>query len=202
MEVVVDTNSIVSDYWLRSKRWRLLLRGAETEQYDLEVLDSVVSETVKHYKDDLRKAVASLATARRQLGRLLPERLVDDDVDVSGETRAYESFLRDRLSSAGASFQYPAANIAEIAEAAIARDKPFKPDGSGLIDALIWSFVLERVNYDDVALISNNHKDFGGDAEGGLHQELKHNLRTVDEPAVSRDIRRLPSSWLKNLIRR
>jgi hypothetical protein len=65
---------------------------------------------------------------------------------------------------------------AEVAAMAIERRKPFKSDGSGYVDVLVWHRVRELVTHREVALISDNYKDFGGSKQGGLDAELEEDL--------------------------
>jgi predicted nucleic acid-binding protein len=188
MDVVVDSNAIVGDYWLRSKRWQLLLRRAESELVSLHVPEVVLFEVVKHYASDLVDVEASLKAAKKLTGRILIDRIVEDSVDVSNESAAYETFLRQTLASAGADFGAPAIDADELARWAVARSKPFKSDGSGVADAMIWLRTRElALGHDEAVLISNNHRDFGGDGHGGLHVELEAQLSERGHPnAVTR----------------
>jgi hypothetical protein len=190
MEVVIDTNAIVSDYWLRSKRWQLLLGRAENDLINLHVPEAVITEAVKHFRLDLEEAERSLALAKRQAGRVLPSHEITETIDVDDVVDAYERHLRDALAGVGASFDYPAVETAELAQMAVSRQKPFKPDGSGYVDALVWMRVRELASLDEVALISNNHKDFGGTKRGGLDRALEAQL---DKLGVAGSVTRYPS---------
>jgi hypothetical protein len=102
------------------------------------VPEAVITEAVKHFRADLEEAASSLAIAKRRTGRVLPSRDLDDAVDIDQEVAAYEEYLRATLTVAGTSFDYPTVDTAELSRKAIMRQKPFKADGSGYVDALVW----------------------------------------------------------------
>jgi predicted nucleic acid-binding protein len=176
LQVVVDTNAIVADYWLRSRRWRLLLRRAEDGLVDLHVPEPVLQETLKHFRTDLEEAAKALSTAQRLAGRVLLAERVKAVVDIEGEVSAYEEHLRRALTLADTSFDVPTVDPAEVADRVIRRAKPFKDDGSGYVDMLVWLRVRQLADDDDVALISDNRQDFGGSKNGGLDSELEDEL--------------------------
>jgi hypothetical protein len=179
MHVVVDANAIIGDYWLRSKRSQLLLSRAHNNLIELHVPEAVLLEVTKHFRADLDTAGRALNSAEREIARLLPAHALHAAIDVDAQAATYETHLRDTLMGAGATFDYPALDPGEVAAMAVARLKPFKLDGSGYVDVVIWLRVRELALTDDVVLISNNFKDFGGTKQGGLDPDLVADLGRV-----------------------
>jgi hypothetical protein len=172
VKVVVDTNAVVGDYWLRSKRWRLLLSRADKGLVDLYVPEAIVSEVLKHFRIDLQDAASALATAERKAGRMQSYRAPFEPIDVEAGVAAYEEHLRESLEEVRTDFTNPVMDVNEVTNMLAERKKPFKPDGSGLIDAVLWFRVRELAHEDEVAMISDNYKDFGGTKLGGLDDGL------------------------------
>jgi hypothetical protein len=177
---VIDSNAIVADFWLRSKRWQLLIRGATEGQFALHVPQPVVDEVTKQFELGATDARASISKAGRLAGRYFPGHAIADPVDLPVEVGRYVAHLRSTLEDAGATFDVPTVELATITEAAVARRKPFKQNGSGLIDMIVWLRTKELAASSDVALISDNYRDFGGSKQGGLHEELTGELTNKD----------------------
>ena len=176
MIVVLDSNAIINDYWLVGRAPRRLLQQARVGQIGLVVPEVVILEVVKHFGEDLDTAVSRRAKADRLMRRLLRGYEVAASVDVLAEVDEYERHLRGALDEDGAQVVWPRAPHEDVAARAVTRGKPFKAGGAGYQDALIWEVVREQAGHDDVALISNNSADFGGDENGGLYATLEEEL--------------------------
>jgi len=170
--VVVDANAIISDYWLRSRRSTRLMARGRLELDQICVPRSVVAEAVKHFWLDLERLASSVSASRKLSRKLLPDRGDPEDVDVDAEVRSYTAYLTTTLNDSNASLDTPQIDAGELQIMAVHRRPPFKPDASGVVDAALWLMVKARAEKDDVALISDNHTDFGGNKSGGFHEHL------------------------------
>ena len=194
MIVILDSNAVIGDYWLRSRGFARLLGQAELGQIHLVVPDVVMLEVVKHFRSDLQSVAAVLDKADEGAGRVIRDYEPHPGLDVEGYVTAYREFLRATLEGAGAAFETPDVTVEQIAWRAVERHAPFNSKGAGYQDTLVWEVAKEKAAEGDVALVSSNHKDFGGDAEtGGLHSFLEEELEGVGRggrmerfPTVSR----------------
>ena len=90
----------------------------------------------------------------------------------------YEKYFVERLESIEFKlYPYPDVTHEKIVQKAIAKTKPFKSNGTGYCDALIWETVLEVLNNEsdcEVIFVTNNTQDFFDGEQ--LSQELKNDL--------------------------
>jgi predicted nucleic acid-binding protein len=195
VDIVLDANAIIRDYWLRGRAARRLLEQAEGEEIDLYVPDVVIAEVLKHFRADLQGAVALREKADDAGRRVMREHPASAPFDIDAEVTVYEAHLRDSLRAA--KIVSPTISHADLAARAVARHKPFKKNGAGYQDTLVWELVRERAREGEVALISNNSTDFGGDETGGLDEYLLTELARED---LVDNVERFPSITAFNAI--
>ncbi len=190
MQIVLDTNIIVRRYHLNTVAYRILFDALKKPGYTLHIPSIVIEEAAKHYAEDLRQQHQVIRKALREVkswtGVTYPDPL---DQVLDDAQSAYSDTLRRRFTELGAIIVgYPAASHQSIAERALTRRKPFKANGAGYQDTLIWETVLEVAEeYDDpIAFITNNSTDFLG-KDNALHSELIEDLeeREIGSSRVS-----------------
>lgn len=182
--VVLDTNAIHDDFDLTHPETTRLLNAAPGLDLRVCVPEVVIVEMTAHYLRDLDKHTRQLNDARRflsrALGRPMPLDHTQPELDRAGRT--YETRLRRRLRELGCqTLSLPRSHraIHSLLLRARGLQKPFKDNGSGVADAILWESILELCRREprSVALISGNRKDFGERAE--LHPSLWENLSAV-----------------------
>jgi PIN domain len=70
----------------------------------------------------------------------------------------------------------PNTDVPTLLERSVAERRPFQSKGRGFRDALIWETVLELAVDDEVALVTDNWKDFAKGDNNALHSDLKEDL--------------------------
>ena len=174
MRVVIDTNVFVQDFFMSRPHFQILLREAARENLDLVLPKMVVEEAIAVFKRRLKEDLAKLDTVTRSLSRLHVPLSVETHPDQAA--LAYELNLRLQASAAEIA-DFPAVPHAEVVRRAIDRRKPFKEDGRGYRDTLLWYTVLEAAERGPTVLITANSRDFARDAEGNeLHHQLVEDL--------------------------
>jgi PIN domain len=162
MRVVIDTNTFYSDLGMRGLL-RVLLDAARRGEITLVVPEVVVQEVLKRFRvryldESRRRSASSRILADLGFEGAEGPRLPD----VAEALITYEAFLRGRLHDVGALVPFvPNAGHDEILQRAIERRKPFKENGAGYQDTLIWLNVLDEADAGEVALITKNTADFG-----------------------------------------
>lgn len=183
MKVVLDTNIFCRDYRLKGTDFRTFLEALERTEYSLYIPKVVIQEVINKYEEQVeksrRKIERELDNIRRVTGETIAEPITEAALaELASE---YESYLRDRLDIAGAQYlDYPAASHEQVARRAMERRKPFKENGAGYRDTLIWEAVLELAasgGTGTVAFVSANTKDFA--ENGGLHGDLLAEVDTL-----------------------
>jgi len=184
MKIVIDTNIICQDYWLEKPHFRVLLEGCSIIPATIYIPEVVVDELVNRYKEDLEEAVLKFQNAIRNINILTKEELKYEINDIDSLVNKYKTFLSSKLKERGVNIiPYPEIPHKKIVERDLARKKPFKRDGSGYRDYLIWENVkhISLFGEHQVAFITNNIKDFGEGPyiDDDLAQEIlnKHRLK-------------------------
>lgn len=175
--IVLDTNILFGDWWLRNAHLKVLFQALTKIDAQVYIPQVVIDELlVKH-----SEALASLAT---KLGQQKPEwdRLFRDKrfpgLDpsvIETEKQAYKDRLLEELDEAGAQiWPYPSVPHDEIIDRLLKRSKPFASEGKGYRDYLIWKSILEIVDRigGPVTFISKNTNDFAAEKGEGLHAVL------------------------------
>jgi predicted nucleic acid-binding protein len=192
--VLLDANVIISDFWLEGTSSRRLLAWAAAGKVQLHVPQVVIDEAVKHYRIELEKTSAAL----RKASRLDPDLRSVPEIDVEYKTEHYRNHLLEILRNANTKLSMPSISHEELAKRAVYRRKPFKTGGAGYQDALIWELVLQIARAgEEIVLVSNNSRDFGGDREGGLDPSLEHE---IVEDGLGERVTRLASIAAVNTI--
>lgn len=147
VKIALDSTVYCQDYHLGSPNFRILLEGLPLLPATLVVPEVVIDEVVNRF--------------RKVLGRELPSAV---KINVQEETSSYRVRLVEALKRAGAEIlPYPEVDHKTVVEQDLLRRKPFKRDGRGYRDFLIWS-TLKRllfVGTERLHFVSGNTSDFG-----------------------------------------
>jgi predicted nucleic acid-binding protein len=163
MKVIIDTNIFCQDYFLEKPHFRVLFEGASVVPATIHIPQVVIDELINRYKEDLENSVSNLNRAVRTLN-LLTKQDNEREIDVNYQLEVYKSFLLSKLKERGVEIvDYPQTPHKEIVARDLARKKPFKKNGAGYRDCLIWENVKKICLWGEyqVAFITNNPKDFG-----------------------------------------
>ena len=184
MYVILDTQAIHNDFHLRNTHTNELLTEAPTRDLVVCVPEVVVREMVADFREDtVNKTVKRLQDVYQEANHL--QLLVSPDIpaiDLAAEVRAYEKRFRALLKKRKVKvLLLPSITVEQLLERGISRRKPFKKDGQGMFDALIWESVVELWRQDpnqQYALITED-KDYA-DGEGAqIHPDLLADLGAV-----------------------
>jgi PIN domain-containing protein len=181
--VVLDSNVIIADYWLRSTSVVLLYDFLKKTGAKLVVPQIVVEEVINHHREDLEKVKADMKKAHRQSARLL--RNVSA---LSGQVVAlnkfntrdpYPKFISGELKRVGAQvIDYDNIPHKDIVARDLKRTRPFQQSGTGYRDALVWETIIRHcVKKGAVTVfVTDNVKDFCN-PKGELHEDLRKDIQ-------------------------
>ena len=179
MHVIVDSNIIIRERFGLSVQFRELLSTLSVGQHRLYVSKVVIEEAVAEFERVFDKSVREVQGGFKTLsGRLGID--VHSNVQLVPDKGEMTTALRKRLEKSFFAplcsvLEYPNTSHELLVKRASARRKPFKESGSGYRDSLIWETTLNLASKveADVALISNNSRDFGDEnVAGNLHPSL------------------------------
>lgn len=166
MKVVLDSNVICQDFRMRGTQFRIMFDGLMVIPATLYVPEVVIDEVVNRLREDIAAALVEQSKAVKKLARLLGRKMepASSEVNAEHESEQYRNELVDTLNSVAAEFlPYPQIPHKKVVERDLRREKPFKRDGSGYRDYLIWQAVRKLVDIgtESVVFVTGNLRDFG-----------------------------------------
>jgi predicted nucleic acid-binding protein len=205
LRIVIDANIFCGDYYLRGSNFRVLLDGLTLLPGTLAVPEVVIDEVVNRYREDLEELILKERDTRAAVSKLLsdPKQAQPLTIDVSNQTQSYREYLESSINRVGKILPYPNIAHKKIVERDLARRKPFKRDGSGYRDFLLWETLRSQMLWgsERIVFLTNNPKDFG---EGPLvdldlqpdiinpqHLQLIRSVREFNETFIHPRLRML-----------
>ena len=141
MKLVIDSNIFCQDFRLASTNFRLLWEGLHLIPAELQVPEVVVDEVANRFRETLEEVLVAAEKSSVALSRLLTPaaRPVWPEISVEQETKAYREWLLATLGNLNAEIlPYPDVPHKQVVDRDLQRRRPFKRDGSGYRDFLIW----------------------------------------------------------------
>lgn len=194
--VVIDTNAVHRDPWLKNAPGTALLGLADSGECVL-VFPQVVI-------DELRRQQHDWVESNRVDVTKLVDKMRGNPVDVDATIASLTQSITDLRAQVESSFDtllartgievvpVPADVTARLVERDLARRRPFlevgsEPWSAGLRDAVIWEtvlVVLDRLPVDEKLILVTADKGFLADAGSSLHQDL---LDDLDAQGIAHD---------------
>lgn len=181
--IVLDSNVIIADYWLRSSSFMLLRAYLKKAGKSLVMPQIVFEEVINHRGEELSQAKLEIRDTQRKLSRLFrsAEPTFKRFFEIAKKERddPYEGFLADELNKMGAEIlDYKDIPHKAIVARDLKRARPFQQSGKGYRDALLWETVLRGCTQkgSSIVFITDNVADFY-DKHGSLHDDLKVDVR-------------------------
>lgn len=191
MFVVVDSSIICQDLRFTGNASRVFLGNHRVVPITLAVPEVVIDETTNHFSERLTKASAILREAHKNLRLLVPDVAeLSESPIVERETIRYREFLLQQISNVGGrTLPYPKISHQTIVKRELQRRKPFKENGSGYRDLLIWESLRQLTwsGHERIAFITANVRDFLNDAR--LHPDLAADILNPDRVEVFNSVR-------------
>ncbi|WP_310414274.1 PIN domain-containing protein [Chamaesiphon sp. OTE_8_metabat_110] len=185
MNIVLDTNIIVADPWLRGNTFKILLENFERVGHSLFTPIIVIDEATNIYRKNLSDTLEKYKNNIDLISKSIRQNLDDSQIDIDIEklTQEYNIYLHQELKCNRQSSRYifyPDVSHHQVVERALKRRKPFSEKGRGYQDALIWYGILSTIETYDIenepiAFISQNTSDFAG-CDNQLHIDLVRDL--------------------------
>lgn len=202
MWIVIDTNVFFDDLRMK-KSLDLLFKDIENVHFSLQIPEIVVKETVNLYKERRKAFLCKLLSSSKELKALTS---LEYNVNIEAESlvrdlRGYEDYLREKIASNGEVAPFPEVALQNLVERDLERRKPFKENGVGFRDTLIWETILNlatREGCEGIIFITKNTKDFSDN--NALHPDL---IRDLERIGVNPNIIRLFVSveqFLKSMV--
>ncbi|MED8728032.1 PIN domain-containing protein [Escherichia marmotae] len=193
MKILIDTNIFYNSYYIKSANLRLILNYINNEGHVLLLSDIVLKEVEKHFQNKYKEAEKNLVSALKIYNNFLP---LGDEVSLDGHIISKDLFNPRDYSFLSQIYKYvdekKVIKIESdkvphhlICEKAFNVKKPFKENGSGYKDCLIWlsflNYLVEnKIEDEEVAFVSNNVCDFSETKKRNvLHKDLIDDIESL-----------------------
>lgn len=181
MRIILDTSVTVREGYFRSGMMRALLKAAHFLEWNVLMPDVVWDELLGNAEKEIAKRAATYDKAARGLNAITGKTI--EPVDAAAEFNDYKNWLAEEMEKFGIDFlPYPATTTKELVTKSYDGEKPFKENGDGHKDYLIWKSIVERLENQQAAtptyFLTNNKKDFCTDGTPpiALHPDLASQL--------------------------
>jgi len=183
VRVVFDTNILCADFHLKGNDFSVFLEGMQRVGIQIYLPKVVIDEVINKYWQKLyRIAKESLGICQKwQKATLMPTQPPISFKSANAEACKYKKYLLKTFDAVKATrLPYPNTSHEVIAQRAIEHRKPFKENGAGYRDTLIWESILSLFNNDSspICFVTNNSKDFGGGPN--VHRDLLQDLDRLE----------------------
>lgn len=186
MNIVLDSNTIISDFHLEGSGFAALKAFLERTDAKLLIPTIVLDEVVNKFKESLASAQSRAQEGIRDVDRLTKRKTCTGiSIDIDTETTSYRERLTRKLNGVGTQYLgYPNTSHENVVARDLDRRKPFDSSGKGYRDALIWDSLLARVreNPTQTVFVTNNTRDFAAQDKEHLHLDLVNDLRSNGLP--------------------
>jgi predicted nucleic acid-binding protein len=178
--IFLDTNVFIDAGYFRAAGAQAFLRTCKFAGFDLAVPEVVLDEVRGNFEKGLALSLVSLTKAERQVARYVTHD--SDEISLNDETEQFNENLDELLEDVGVVvLPYPATTTRDLVTTGYSNRKPFKENGEGHKDYLIWKSIAEGIDLTDGPhiFVTSNTSDFAQEKTKEtfvLHAELLSDL--------------------------
>jgi hypothetical protein len=181
--IVLDATVFCSDFQMTGNAWRIFMAGFRRVGLEPCVPESVKDEVINRYREELEKLAKKIEKlvheASRVIGRNVPHGF-PSKLTIQPLCSDHSSkLLMLTLDYDFEYLPYPKVSHKDLVLRALSRRRPFRENGVGYRDALLWSAILEYLgdHHRPLALVTANSTDFG---DGEIHPDLLQDLEAMN----------------------
>lgn len=210
MIIFLDTSIVIGENYLRSSTASSLLKSSRFLGLRLVIPQIVIDETYGRHRLGLADSYEKFCKIRADLNKLAGKDVVTD-VSIRKAHKTFSSWFGSILKDYKVEIlSYPKLSPKQIVKASYKRKKPFKRDGEGFKDYLVWKSIVSEINKlnedtTEIYFLTNNIKDFceKKDQEWVLHAHLREGIGKEDtEVKVYTELREFFSERVSPLLKR
>jgi len=203
MRIVLDTNIICADFLMKGNAFRIFLSGVPRVGVTVYIPEVVVDEVLNKYKQALLEAVRSFDNVSKLWHRITENKLklFEEALDIENQISWYREYLQEKIKNIGAKVvAYPDISHKEMVRRSLEGKPPFRSDGKGYRDSIIWQSILTLCSKDKgkIYFVTNNSRDFGEgpQLQNDLAQDLVRGGHPVDNVTVVSSLEKLNSELI------
>lgn len=192
MNVILDTNIIIKDPFLRSDLFPILYRYLKKTESCLLMPSIIKKELPEVYKKNFNKYVDSYTKVIDSLNNYLKEKINTPSFDIDKEVSNFMSNVDLNYKKFNTNYivDYTSNMVEEALRRAVCKIKPCSEYKEEIKDTLIWLTVLDIAKKQDernVAFISENTSDFGVEKDKNEKNNKTKNV-TIEEGVLHKDL--------------
>ena len=175
MDVVIDTNIIIREDFLRSRKFLALLDYIGKTNSCIILPQIIREESIFHYKAKVTEYLNKFNTLSNIC---FSHSTTEPNIDVEKEVEEYEMHIQ-KLIDAGSLYEIPYDDyfLRDIVYRMINKKKPCNEKGQEYRDAILWLSIKKKLEQGiPVAFVSNNSKEFATPDNNDLHPDLRAEL--------------------------
>lgn len=151
MKIVIDTNIIYGDFFLKNAQIISLCGTASRCGIEVYIPEVVVDEIINQYREKLVEICPKVNDCIRGIVQIAPQYAFNNpftDTEKDKLLKEYELYLHNRINDLGIKIiPYPQISHKDVVKRDLARKRPFQNSGKGYRDALIWESVLDIMEH-------------------------------------------------------
>lgn len=184
--IILDTNIILNDFFFKSNDMKKLLKYNRHEPVDLCITKFNYYEILKKYRDKIRPLVKKVKSTKSDLIKLEASEIINFEyLKADKIATKYKNFFDKIIEENNINIiDFPTSHdiTEKISLKYFNNKKPFDENKVSFQDAIIWESILEYCNDnepDNIAFISNNHKDFANKDQNSIHEDLAEDVQNL-----------------------
>lgn len=154
MKIVIDTNIIYGDFFLKKAQIISLCETASRCGIEIYVPEVVIAEIINQYREKLEEICHKVNECIRGIDQIAPQYTFNNpfsDVVKNNLLKEYGAHLRNRINELGIKIiPYSQISHKDLVKRDLARKRPFQNSGKGYRDALIWESVLDIMQHTEI----------------------------------------------------
>ena len=188
MNIILDTNILRTDFFLKSKDFEILFDYIKKTHSNIVLLDIVLQEIEKLYDEELKEKYDTIKRANFEINKLFSVQKIDViDIDFEKQKNIFKNNLLKKfnISDYNEIFQLKDSVFHKVIKRAIDKKRPFRNSGVGFKDTILWESIVEYIKthryQDSIIFISNNTKDFADENDkNSLHPLLLEEINNFE----------------------
>jgi hypothetical protein len=186
MNVFLDTTVLYNDPFFRSNYNRLLLEKSKVSTFKLYISIVVVKELRKQLERNIEKFNKQIKSSKRSIAGNCKDvnKYKFDNISIEEELKYFDEFYANISKDADVIIvnyeDEEEIMLEKVFTRALNKQKPFKENGEGFKDALLWESYIQYASYrkmKNCILISANVRDFAS-SDHKKNNQIVLNLHT------------------------
>ena len=187
--IFLDTSILIRENFFRSPSALLFLRATQFLGIKIIIPQIVIDEIKGKYPLNLIEKHRQFDKQRKQINNLTQKKVAD--LDLLYENKLFSKWINKVINFDNLEvLPYPKISLEEIVRASYKLKKPFKENGEGYKDYIIWESIVSYINNhegnEEFYFLTGNVRDFcvKKDDKLMLHEDLTRHIDEEKRPIV------------------